>query len=497
MGTSFSTSATEGEIPLDVTVTDTSTPVAAGEVIDRWEWDFGDGTSKNTNVGPHTKRYESAGTYEIVLIAWGSAAYADLDTQYVGNLAGLAIARPAFKQARTSTVVITANQEHLETDEGSGHKWLKIATPDYSGDPGVQQSYLRMGSVPERHGTAGEPETVKERGAWSGGSEKAATIQETNRGNDESWDSSLNNVGRDGYYSFTDGNRLEITERSREVVIGGGNRFTINGGGLGAWDAEPVFGSWFRKTDVGWRSTTWGVERSDSYKFGDSENYFGGFTFSGFFGLSTSITIGGDISLSAAVSLSAYAGLSISMGESLAIDVTDDTKYTIAESMKSRVSDEILLQVNPAAGADIAASTRVCALIAAVGGGMALAGSMVQASNLHNDADGHTGAGAPVAQAGGVLALASVLVAAGIVAYKAYNDSPTDVTRKSFMHLESSGEATLGNENGEVYIDPDGTIYLGSDTGAKLEIDPNASTVKTVGGNYTFNFNSGALTINP
>ncbi|WP_222265529.1 PKD domain-containing protein [Modestobacter marinus] len=63
---SFTSSATTGQVPLPVQFTDTST-----ESPTSWTWDFGDGTGSNEQHPTHT--YSTAGTYTVSLIAGNRA----------------------------------------------------------------------------------------------------------------------------------------------------------------------------------------------------------------------------------------------------------------------------------------------------------------------------------------------------------------------------------------------------------------------------------------
>ncbi|MEM9696361.1 MAG: hypothetical protein AAGA56_27705, partial [Myxococcota bacterium] len=126
-----------------------------------------------------------------------------------------------------------------------------------------------------------------------------------------------------GAFAHTTGNRIEITEGNREVLIGGANRFIINSGGLGVHDAEPVYFLNFRELprEAGrrrWRKTEQQRVTSDSYSFGDSESFFFGFNFGLSTGLSVGVDVGGSLSVSGSLaSLSASASLinaSYSMG---------------------------------------------------------------------------------------------------------------------------------------------------------------------------------------
>lgn len=391
-------------------------------------------------------------------------------------------------QTNTASQTVTVT-DPVTTGEG---KWIKVLTPDYdSAESGEQQSYLRLGAIPT--GQQGS-----ELGAFeSNGNEKAA--------------SKLAGANRHGWYSYTSGNRLDVTDGDREVWIGGSNRFSIQSGGLGVFDAEPIYGLYFRSTDpddsnAAWRKTEWGRQKSDSYWFGDTESWFGGFSFGAFVGLQGSMMLGGNISMSAAVSLSASVGASMSFAKSWNISQTDESSYVVAEDAKTKARNKIVMRVKSSDFDSGTWGNRVTTGLMAIGvgatviGGVAsLTSGMVQASNEVSENGKPDGTTTGFAIGGAALALAGVLAMSGVLAYKVIRDRLSKTTDDAWLQMDKNKKIWLGNSKGEIYIAPDGKIWLGEEEafGAQLKIDPVAKQVTTQGGNFTFNFNSGALTISP
>jgi PKD repeat protein len=76
---SFDVSPTVGQVPLDVTLTDTSvadTSIVAANRIEGWHWDFGDGVASSSEQNP-SYTYEQPGAYTVTLTVTDSHGCSD------------------------------------------------------------------------------------------------------------------------------------------------------------------------------------------------------------------------------------------------------------------------------------------------------------------------------------------------------------------------------------------------------------------------------------
>ncbi|MGH0035854.1 MAG: PKD domain-containing protein [Myxococcota bacterium] len=468
----FSLDPAEGDFPLTVALTESS--VGA----DTWSWDFGNGQT-STSQNPASPVYNQSGSYTISLSVTGSGR----------------------SDTRSRTVVVhdteLANDDSAAQTYGEGSsavtlpagKYLKIETPDYyPSDSDDDYSYLRLGAIPD---TADDPNNLEQEG------------------------DGLTDEKRHGIYSYTTGYRLEITDKSREVKIGGSNRFSISGGGLGVFDAEPAYGLWFRpvkwngweeeedpSSSDHWRKTEWGINKSDSYFYGDSESFFGGFTFSGFMGLQTGVSLAGSIGVNMALAMDVTIAAKMSYEAGVRFGVTDGwdfdwtgktkdiksaTRVTIRTKSSTKATE--FLRWLALGGAVTAAVASTGTLIA----GMAQAGQSGDSGDPGSEYDHTRGwAVGTAAIAGlGVIATAGAMVAKAVVnkAKKRDNDA--------WVWLEDD-EIYIGNSDGEVSIQ-DKKIYLGEEgaSGNQLVIEPAAKKIYTEGAPFEMKINNNQLQIGP
>ncbi|MFQ5773107.1 MAG: type VI secretion system Vgr family protein [Kiloniellaceae bacterium] len=165
-----------------------------------------------------------------------------------------------------------------------------------------------------------------------------------------------------GAFSYTEGNRTEITQGNREVTIAGKSRINIGDGGLGVWDAGTAYVNYMRKigtvhgfvpgirgTPI-WRHTEVSHAASDTWQWGDSESGFAGFKFDGMLGLATSATVGGSLNVGLTADVDFGAAYNVNMKWGPNIDFTAESQNTMdAEDHDMIGGKTISLRIKPTA----------------------------------------------------------------------------------------------------------------------------------------------------
>jgi type VI secretion system VgrG family protein len=214
-------------------------------------------------------------------------------------------------------------------------KRLDIRVPDYknsgdtTGDETNQDSYLRLGKTAywefqnaDLDGFGGQK--------IDGESDK--------KGDKETLD---------GWFDYTDGNHLSITQGKRTDVVNGGDYTRIiTQGGLKTNDPSPVQLDYFRVIDgYGWRRTTAAFLSSDTYTYGDSEEFFVGYKFDGMVGMSASAYVGGNLNVSASLDVDVHVARTYTVGFENAFEVVDGDKYSFAKKDSLEASEKIEIYV--------------------------------------------------------------------------------------------------------------------------------------------------------
>jgi PKD repeat protein len=132
---SYTPDVTDGDYPLEVVFTDTST---GSPVPSSWDWNFGDGSPNVTTQSP-THTFTAAGTYTVMLTVWNSAENHD---------------------TTTATITVTAPPEtwvsaSFTPDKTSGTYPLAVVFTDTStGSPAPSSWHWNFGDGAEQNGQA-------------------------------------------------------------------------------------------------------------------------------------------------------------------------------------------------------------------------------------------------------------------------------------------------------------------------------------------------------
>jgi PKD repeat protein len=477
---SFSAVPSEGDFPLEVTITNASSGA------DTWSWDLGDGTTSTTET-PASHTFDSAGSFTIALTASANGRSDD-------HSVTILVHDPDAGVEGEDSSSQTYGEGSSATTLPAG-KYLKIETPDYYPSNSTNDySYIRLGAIPD---TASDTNSLEKEGE------------------------NLKGEKRHGIYSYTTGYRLEATDLNREVLIGGSNRFTIGGGGLGVMDAEPAYGLWFRpvedngweymddyedksdsqKKDIHWRKTEWGIQKSDTYYYGDSESFFGGFTFSGFAGLQTSMTLAGSLSTSFAIAMGINVGASIDYTAGINFSVKEGKDFDWTGGTKDiKAKSSVTVRTKSGTTADLARWVAAAgAAVALVGSTGTLISGLVQA---HDDGTlGDPGSsydhsrgwaiGTSAVAGAGVLAVAIALIAKAVINRFKKRDND------AWLRLVED-YIFLGNKDAEIAIQ-EKRIYLGAMDlkGAQFVVDVDAKKIYTQGAAFTTTLNQGTFEVLP
>lgn len=245
--------------------------------------------------------------------------------------------RPLEYQQQMMAYDLGTGNAYSSTGEG---KQFVIAVPDYGGtlsdDAGcTNDSYLRLG-------VATENQTYGDKNVAIGG----------------------------GWYDYTDGDRVSITQGEKIEYINGGNySLNIASGALMESDASQMWHDSF--TDVGggiWRRFTVDWTSSSHITFGDSEEIFGGATFDGFIGLATGVTLGGSLSASLGAAVEYKRGVDFSFGAALSNDTQDDRLEVSTLTHQMTAGGRMRINVNPTRAAASSATNKASiATVAALG----------------------------------------------------------------------------------------------------------------------------------
>jgi type VI secretion system VgrG family protein len=217
-------------------------------------------------------------------------------------------------------------------------KQFTIGVPDYEDEGlditnGSKDSYLRLGNSSnweKRIGIAAS----------------ALDSDDDEKNDVDGTDKWINELGGGGWFDYTDGDRVSVTQGKRTDVINGGNYdLIINNGGLMTADAATLHRDDFRKLGNDWRRTTEGYLSADTYTSGDSEDFFCGFKFDGMVGLSTTAFLGGQGDFSLGVNAGVSFGLDINLGYSHEVSFTKGNKYSSCDKDSIEATNKIELFV--------------------------------------------------------------------------------------------------------------------------------------------------------
>ncbi len=177
---------------------------------------------------------------------------------------------------------------------------------------------------------------------------------------------------RNGWFDYTDGDHVSVTQGKRtDIVKGGDYKQIISKGSVMGEDAATLHFDKFRKVGNGWRRTTAGYLSSDTYTWGDSEEFFGGFKFDGMAGLSTSAFIGGNCDLAIGANVNMQLAYDVNLGMASEFSYVAGSKYSITKDEAIEAREKIELYVEDSKGTDSMSKTFAAAIgVGTVVGGL-------------------------------------------------------------------------------------------------------------------------------
>jgi hypothetical protein len=224
--------------------------------------------------------------------------------------------------------------------------WLILKTPDYDDATGTQTSYLRIGASDSTTENA-----LLDTGVQNAGDLRAGDPAKT----------------YPGWFEYTDGDRTlvvrgnnrESIEKDETVLIGGNKTDTVAGkyrlnlgaGTLEVYNADPVYRVEFFEQNVyaagkkSWRKREMGHNSSDTYTFGDTESFFGGYKFDAMFGMTNTVFLGGKVDFSLALALTASMGFVVEFGAGLKYSNVAGKDISTAGDHEIKAREEIHLRI--------------------------------------------------------------------------------------------------------------------------------------------------------
>ncbi|WP_437715849.1 hypothetical protein WMF45_05165 [Sorangium sp. So ce448] len=375
--------------------------------------------------------------------------------------------------------------------------WLILKTPDYDDATGTQTSYLRIGASDSTTENA-----LLDTGVQNAGDLRAGDPAKT----------------YPGWFEYTDGDRTlvvrgnnrESIEKDETVLIGGNKTDTVAGkyrlnlgaGTLEVYNADPVYRVEFFEQDVltagkkSWRKREMGHNSSDTYTFGDTESFFGGYKFDAMFGLTNTVFLGGKVDLSLALALTASMGFTCEFGMGLKYSNVDGKDIKTAGDHELKARKEIHLRIkadHEGVGggrnlvlAGIAAATAVPVAILS---GCTAAGT-VDSSGVAATPAGCLGTAAGVFAAG--------LVAAVVVALKDKAGAPVSQAEikmdKDKVLIQQNNAA--GVMQSKLYVgeaaDGPGLVWLENNRNCWLQLKANGNMTLNAGNNLNLQTNDGS-----
>jgi len=392
----------------------------------------GNGAQSTSDVSTVISAGTSSGT-----VAVSSMADTDVDNATV-TLQLKTVSDPAYTASvavATATGIVKDSNVGVSTNESCGNKRFKLKVPEWSNDSSSKSSYWRLGN-------ADSTELLESRSDIELG---------------------LNSPSDAGVFDYTDGNRTEITDGDREIYVNGKHRMTINSGGLGLYDAEPIYSLWFDELPAGWHKIETGFSSSTSATFGSNESLSFGNTFSGTAGLNTSVSLAGAVSGNLVGSVGFDIGFSVSGSNGYSVSYS--TAGSIEKVEKNKTIDagkSITLTVGGTdTTAKVAYGTAMAAVIGGVGGQFAT--TMAQAIGAKVQQNEWQPSEAAACQGIGISASALAWVAAmkmgaGIVTGEKVRQKAPSAAKPLIKVTES--EILLQCGDASILLKSDGTIDI-------------------------------------
>lgn len=271
----------------------------------------------------------------------------------------------------------------------------------------------------------------------------------------------LNTTSLDGHFEYTTGNRTVITGGNKEEIVDGKNRFAVNSGGFGLFDADPIYFLDFSQDVTGaWRKSEFTHVSGTQFAIGDTSSWMMGVTGGYFLG----------------IKVEAFASLSMTIGLGINYEHVKGFSFQEAKAHDLKARDRITLRVK---ARDPFFTGKNIALAGAgilAGGAAAIA---LGKTNSDRSNDGRAIAAFGTAPTVGLATAASVAAILDVykrfkrrtAADRADNDSVLTVTEQH-IDLKSGTNNTsmhLNGQNDDILISTNNSasfVYVGGPTGA-------------------------------
>ncbi len=294
---------------------------------------------------------------------------------------------------------------------------------------------------------------------------------------------------------------LEITGTSTTTIVGQktdniGGRYRVNVGTGGAgtmevWNSDPVyFIDFFQQPGLitagkpAYRKREMGHVAADSYWFGDTETFFGGYKFDAMFGMTNTIFVGGKFDFSVAASLSMSFGYAIELGASLKYSNCLGATIGVANDHEIKGRKTIHLRIKPTHDAAAEMTVRQKFAVASAVGGTVIAAALAAGTAAGTvDAEGKAaapgiclGLGAGVFAAG--LAISLILALKEKASPKlSVSEVKMDADGVSIAHKDAAGVVMQSEVYaGEGAAGP-GLVYMENVHGSLVHLDPNQDVI--------------------
>jgi type VI secretion system VgrG family protein len=228
-----------------------------------------------------------------------------------------------------------------------GKQW-QIFVPDYEEtgadtvESGSKDSYLRMGKSSNVYGSpdsdSGEESVYK----------------------------------KDGWFEYTDGDRVMVTQGEKIEYINGGNySLNISSGALMESDASQMWHDSFNDVGGGiWRRCTFDWTSSTHITLGDSEEIFAGAKFDGFIGLATGVTVGGTLNAELGQFVTYKKGPDFTFGKTVSNDLQIDRVEVSTMKHQMTAGKRVRINVSPeralgATASDVPSAAALAGIVAA------------------------------------------------------------------------------------------------------------------------------------
>ncbi|NUP12384.1 MAG: hypothetical protein HOW73_40585 [Polyangiaceae bacterium] len=245
----------------------------------------------------------------------------------------------------------------------SGGRSLVALVPDYDGVvDGDQKSLLRLGAY----------DATDENSIFGNLDDGWTAVSESTKKVKDLLQTGTPAQPRPGWLEYTDGDRTRATKgTARDAVqgdyklyvkgdalmdVGGKWVFRIGSGTVETWNADPVYyinfyqqPGLFTAGKPAYRKTEMGHVAADSYWFGDTETFYGGFKFDCTFGLTMAAFVGGKFDVNATLGASFNFGYAFELGAVYKYSNVLGKDMHVADDLESKARKSVHLRVKATA----------------------------------------------------------------------------------------------------------------------------------------------------